>query len=81
MLMDSEMQDLDCHYLQFDELWGFIGKKERHVSVDDSPELGDVCRTSHGVTGLCVGTRWKTSEGIERSCIAYRTDYLSSGGS
>jgi IS1 family transposase len=41
-LMDSKMQDLDCHYLQFDELWGFIGKKERHVSVDDSPELGDV---------------------------------------
>ncbi len=42
MLMESKMQDLDCHYLQFDELWGFIGKKERHVSVDDNPELGDV---------------------------------------
>jgi IS1 family transposase len=42
MLMDSKMQDLDCNYLQFDELWGFIGKKERHVSVDDNPELGDV---------------------------------------
>jgi IS1 family transposase len=42
LLMDSKMQDLDCNYLQFDELWGFIGKKERHVSVDDNPELGDV---------------------------------------
>jgi transposase-like protein len=42
MLMDSKMQDLDCRYLQFDELWGFIGKKERHVRVDDSPEMGDV---------------------------------------
>jgi len=41
MLMDSKMQDLDCHYLQFDELWGFVGKKERHVSVDDSSEFGD----------------------------------------
>jgi IS1 family transposase len=41
-MMDSKMQDLDCTYLQFDELWGFIGKKERHVSVDDNPELGDV---------------------------------------
>ena len=41
-MMDSKMQDLDCNYLQFDELWGFIGKKERHVSVDDNPELGDV---------------------------------------
>ena len=41
MLMDSKMQDLDCHYLQFDELWGFVGKKERHVGVDDSPKVGD----------------------------------------
>lgn len=41
-LMDSKMQDLDCNYLQFDELWGFIGKKERHCSVDDNPTLGDV---------------------------------------
>src|SRR5579859_1121839 len=42
MLLDSKMQDLGCRYLQFDELWGFIGKKERHVSVDDDPEYGDV---------------------------------------
>jgi IS1 family transposase len=42
MLLDSKMQDLDCHYLQFDEIWGFIGKKERHVRVDDDPEMGDV---------------------------------------
>lgn len=41
-MMDSKMQDLGCNYLQFDELWGFIGKKERHCSVDDNPELGDV---------------------------------------
>ncbi|HLJ25728.1 MAG TPA: IS1 family transposase [Candidatus Angelobacter sp.] len=37
------MRNLDCHYLQFDEIWGFIGKKEKHVSVDDDPhECGDV---------------------------------------
>jgi len=42
MLLDSKMQDLGCRYLQFDELWGFIGKKERHLRVDDNPELGDV---------------------------------------
>jgi len=42
MLMDSKMQDLTCNYLQLDELWGFIGKKERHCSVDDNPEYGDV---------------------------------------
>lgn len=27
MLLDSEMQDFGCRYLQFDEVWGFIGKK------------------------------------------------------
>lgn len=42
MLLDCKMQDLDCNFLQFDEVWGFIGKEERHVSVDDDPELGDV---------------------------------------
>src|SRR5580700_6622959 len=41
-MMDSKMQDLDCNVLQFDEIWGFIGKKERHCSIDDNPELGDV---------------------------------------
>jgi len=42
MLLDSKMQDLGCRYLQFDEVWGFIGKKERHLRVDDDPEMGDV---------------------------------------
>src|SRR6202142_3183879 len=41
-LMDAKMRDLDCHRLEFDEIWGFIGKKEKHVRVDDSPEVGDV---------------------------------------
>ncbi len=42
MLLDSKMQDLECHRLQFDEVWGFIGKKERHLRVDDDAEKGDV---------------------------------------
>jgi IS1 family transposase len=41
-LLDAKMRDLPCQYLEFDEIWGFIGKKEKHVTVDDSPELGDV---------------------------------------
>jgi IS1 family transposase len=41
-LLDRKMRDLSCRQLQFDELWGFIGKKERHVRPDDSPEVGDV---------------------------------------
>jgi IS1 family transposase len=41
-LLDRKMRDLTCRYLQFDELWGFIGKKQRHLEPDDSRELGDV---------------------------------------
>jgi IS1 family transposase len=41
-LLDRKMRDLTCHQLQFDELWGFIGKKERHVRPDDDPQVGDV---------------------------------------
>jgi IS1 family transposase len=41
-LLDAKMRNLDCHYLQLDEIWGFIGKKEKHVSFNDDPTLGDV---------------------------------------
>jgi len=41
-VLDRKMRDLACNHLQFDEIWGFIGKKERHCTPDDSPEVGDV---------------------------------------
>ena len=41
-LLDAKMRDLTCQHLQFDEVWGFIGKKERHMRPDDNPSLGDV---------------------------------------
>jgi len=41
-LLDQKMRDLTCHFLQFDEIWGFIGKKEKHLSIGDDPTLGDV---------------------------------------
>lgn len=41
-LLDAKMRNLTCEQLQFDELWGFIGKKERRVLPTDNPELGDV---------------------------------------
>jgi IS1 family transposase len=41
-ILDEKMRGLSCRHLQFDEIWGFIGKKERHVRPDDNPELGDV---------------------------------------
>lgn len=41
-LLDHKMRDLTCEHLQFDELWGFIGKKQKHVMPEDNPTLGDV---------------------------------------
>jgi IS1 family transposase len=41
-LLDRMMRNLACEQIQIDELWGFIGKKQRHVTESDSPELGDV---------------------------------------
>jgi IS1 family transposase len=41
-ILDAKMRDLTCHFLQFDEIWGFIGKKEKHLMPEDDPTLGDV---------------------------------------
>lgn len=41
-LLDAKMRDLTCNLLQFDEVWGFIGKKEKHLTANDDPTKGDV---------------------------------------
>src|ERR1039458_1576006 len=41
-LLDAKMRDRPCRRLEFDEIWGFIGKKQKHLRVDDVPEYGDV---------------------------------------
>jgi IS1 family transposase len=41
LLLDRKMRGLCCRQLQFDEVWGFIGKKQRHVRSDDDPQYGD----------------------------------------
>jgi len=40
-LQDQKMRGLSCRHLEFDELWGFIGKKEKRVRPEDNPTLGD----------------------------------------
>ena len=34
-LMDGTMRDLSCTRLEMDEIWGFVGKKEKHVKPED----------------------------------------------
>jgi IS1 family transposase len=41
-LLDQKMRNLDCHRIELDEVWGFIGKKIRHVTEFDDPTFGDV---------------------------------------
>ncbi|HUB45892.1 MAG TPA: IS1 family transposase [Acetobacteraceae bacterium] len=41
-LMDAEMRDLTCRRVQIDEIWGFVGKKQRHLKDDDDrSQIGD----------------------------------------
>lgn len=41
-LMDRKMRNLTCDNFQLDEIWGFIGKKQKHLSENDDPTKGDV---------------------------------------
>lgn len=40
-LMDDKMRGLDCARIQVDEIWAYVGKKQRQVVPGDLPEKGD----------------------------------------
>ena len=41
-ILDERLVDLACDDVQLDELWCFVGKKQRHVTADDDrSEVGD----------------------------------------
>src|SRR5437868_9756024 len=40
-VQDAIMRDLPCTHLQMDEIWGYIGKKQRHVAPSDDHSMGD----------------------------------------
>lgn len=41
-IMNTEMRNLSCKNIEVDEIWSYVGKKQRHVSIDDNPnEVGD----------------------------------------
>ena len=41
LLMDTKMRNLSCNRLELDEIWGFVGKKQKHVQPEEQ-KLGDV---------------------------------------
>lgn len=41
-LLDSTMRDLSCERIQVDEIWCYVGKKQRHLAAtDDASRIGD----------------------------------------
>jgi IS1 family transposase len=41
-LMDATMRNLTCRRIQVDEIWGYVAKKQRHVTpLDDPRSVGD----------------------------------------
>jgi IS1 family transposase len=41
VLLDGTMRNLPCARLELDELWSFVGKKQRHGRETDGADVGD----------------------------------------
>ncbi len=41
-LMDDKLRNLNCRHIQLDEIWEFVGKKQRRLTENDNPDrVGD----------------------------------------
>jgi IS1 family transposase len=41
-IMDTTMRNLTCKDIEVDEVWSYVGKKQRHVGINDDPgRVGD----------------------------------------
>jgi IS1 family transposase len=41
-LMDEQMRELSCRRIEVDEIWAYVGKKQRHLTpLDDPRRVGD----------------------------------------
>jgi IS1 family transposase len=40
-LLDSRMRNVSAKHVQADEIWCYVGKKDKHVRVDDPAEFGN----------------------------------------
>jgi len=38
-ILDTQMRNLKCKNIEVDEIWSFVGKKQRHLTEDDNPDL------------------------------------------
>jgi hypothetical protein len=56
-ILDAKMRDLTCHFLQFDEIWGFIGKKESTVCQPTIRRLATCGRSARLILKLSLCLR------------------------
>ena len=80
-IMDEQMRGLSCSKIQMDEIWGFIGKKQKNLRPgDDRRELGDVWTfvsvdaESRMVPNYFIGKRSSYSANCFVSDLAARLD-------
>ncbi len=61
-ILDELMRDIRCDYLQIDEIWGYVGKKQKHVgprekNVGDAWTFVAIDAASKAVPAFKVGNR------------------------
>jgi IS1 family transposase len=78
-LLDERMVDLGCERLELDELWSYVGKKQRHVTADDDvSRVGDqwvyvaIDATTKLIPSFLVGKRTAENTNAFVSDVAAR---------
>src|SRR3972149_416299 len=41
-MMDETMRELPCQKIEVDEIWGYVGKKDRQITAEDDVSFGSV---------------------------------------
>jgi IS1 family transposase len=91
VLLDTQMRELSCQYVQADEIWCYVGKKQRRVRAHDPAEYGDqwifvaLDAETKLVPSFIVGKRTKATTyefllDLQRRLIAERRFQLTTDG-
>ncbi len=73
-LMDEKLRNLNCRYVQMDEVWSFVGKKQRRLTKsDDESRMGDFWT----FVALDADTRLVPCYRIGKRTLATATEFVS----
>ena len=72
-MMNQELRNLNCKRIQVDEIWGYVGKKQRHVTKkDNSDRVGDTWT----FVALDSDTKLVPSFAIGKRDVATATEFM-----